>query len=301
MKNKELTGLLCALTATLCWACNYPVSRFMLGDGNTQIDEWFLSYLRIVIAIIFMLPFTFRGDDWSKFRFNWKRDWKMFVFLSFCSICEGVLAFVALKYTTAARASLMANTAPVFTLIISLAFAKESASGKKIIGMILGFCGILLVALSQGKDVFSSGLSTLGGDMLALISGIFWAVFTVFGGNVASKYSGVFCSVMFRLSGIFLMIPVMIAFNSKISFDFPPRVWLGTLYLGIISSGAAVGLWSYAQKYVKPGALGSFGYLSALMATIFSMIFLKEQITLSFVIAFAAILCGVFLMVKNRK
>ena len=299
MKNKQFIGLLCAFIATMCWACNYPVSRLMLG--GTQLDEWYLSYLRIIIAVLFMLPFTFKSGDWQLFRKNWKFDWKMFLFLGCCSIVEGVLCFVALKYTTAARASLMANTAPVFTLLISLLFAKEKANASKIAGMILGLCGIVLVALSQGKDIFSSGISTLGGDMLAVISGIFWSLFTVFGGNVSKKYSGLFCSVMFRATGLFLMIPVLIIFNSKITFDLPPRVWIGTLYLGIISSGVAVGIWSFAQKYVKPGALGAFGYLSALSATVFSMIFLKEQITLPFVIAFIAILSGVFLMIRNKE
>ena len=299
MKNKLFTGLLCAFTATMCWACNYPVSRFMLGD--TQIDEYFLSYLRIIIAIIFILPFTFKGNDWQTFKVRWKTDWKLFVFLSFCCLSEGVLAFVSLKYTTAARASLMANTAPVFTLLISLMSGKEKANCRKISGMLLGLIGITLVALTQGKDVFSGNLSTLTGDALALISGIFWSVFTVFGVNAAEKYSGLFCSVMFKMMGLFLMIPVLLVFNSKISFDFPLRVWIGIFYLGIFSSGMAVGLWSIAQKHVKPGALGSFGYLSALTATIFSMIFLKEQISLLFVISFAAILSGVFLMVNNRE
>lgn len=167
--------------------------------------------------------------------------------------------------------------------------------------MFLGLAGIILVAFSQGKDVFSSGLSTLGGDMLAVISGIFWSLFTVFGGNVSKKYSGLFCSVMFRATGLLLMIPVLVIFNSQITFDLPLKVWIGTLHLGVISSGVAVGIWSCAQKYVKPGALGAFGYLSALSATVFSMIFLKEQISLLFVIAFITILSGVFLMVRNRE
>ena len=300
MTRQEASGLRCALLATMCWACNYPVSRYMLGDSNIQTDEWYLSYLRLILAVIVLLPFTLRGGDWQKFRVNWKSDWKMFLFLSCCSICESVIAFVALKHTTAARASLMANTAPVFTLLISLLFARERAGIKKIIGMMLGLLGIFLASMSRGNDIFSSGGSTFSGDMLALTSGIFWSLFTVFGGDVSSRYSGLFCAVVFRASGLVLMLPVLWYFDSGITFNMPLRIWVGTLFLGIFSGGIAISLWSYAQKYVRPGALGSFGYLSALCATTFSMIFLKEQLTLSFAAAFFAVTGGVFLMIKNR-
>ena len=83
MTRQEVSGLRCALLATMCWACNYPVSRYMLGDSNIQTDEWYLSYLRLIFAVIVLLPFTLRGGDWQKFQVNWKTDWKMFLFLKY--------------------------------------------------------------------------------------------------------------------------------------------------------------------------------------------------------------------------
>ena len=182
MKNKQLTGLLCAFFATMCWACNYPVSRLMIG--GTQLDEWYLSYLRIVIAVLFMLPFTFKSTDWQLFKKNWKTDWKMFLFLGSCCIIEGVLCFVALKYTTAGRASLMANTAPVFTLLISLLFAKEKANASKITGMILGLCGIILVAYHREK-IFSPRAFPRSAE-------ICWPLYRVYSGRCSPSSAEMF-------------------------------------------------------------------------------------------------------------
>ena len=71
--------------------------------------------------------------------------------------------------------------------------------------------------------------------------------------------------------------------------------------IAAISGGVAVWLWSYAQKHVEPGVLGSFGYLSAICATLFSMIFLKESITPPFIIAFVMILGGMTLIISSGK
>ena len=302
MKNKRLLGLLCALTATMCWASNYPVSRLIFNCGGTaELDEWWSAWLRNLFCAVSLLPVTFIATkgSWKDFTANWRKDWKMFLFLGVALVGEGALCFAAAKYTTAARTSLFANTSPVFTLLISFLFAKELLSGRKITGVLMGLAGIVIAAVSRGGDAFTAGLSTLGGDLLALVSGIFWATFTVFGGNASSRYNGVFCTVMYRICGLLVMAPVL--FFCNISFDLPLTVWLGLIYMAVISGGVAVWLWSCAQKYVEPGVLGSFGYLSAFCATAFSMFFLKEKITWPFILAFCLILGGMALILKPVK
>ena len=164
----------------------------------------------------------------------------------------------------------------------------------------MGLGGIVLAAFSRGGDAFTStGMTTLGGDMLALLSGVFWALFTVFGGDASSRYNGAFCTVLYRFCGLLLMVPML--FFCDVTFDFSLRVWGGLIYLAAISGGVAVWLWSYAQKHVEPGVLGSFGYLSAICATLFSMIFLKESITASFIAAFVLILGGMTLIISSGK
>ncbi|MBO5723718.1 MAG: EamA family transporter [Lentisphaeria bacterium] len=301
-KNKRLVGLFCAFLATLFWSCNYPVSRFLFGKGAENLDEWAVSYLRLILALIFLLPFTVKKGDYKRLAGNWKMDGKFFLVMSIFTLAEVILAFVALKYTTAARASLMANASPVFTLIISFIAGREILSARKITGACLGMAGIILAGMSKGSDLFSGGnVSTLVGDLMALSSGIFWSLFTVFGEKVASRYNGMFCSAVFKIFGLVLMIPILLIFNCSFTFNLPLSVWIGLIYLGVFSSGLALALWAYAQKHVEPGAIGAFGYISATLATIFSMIFLKEKLTPVFIISFLMVLGGVALMIREKK
>ena len=301
-KNKRFLGLCCAFLATLCWACNYPVSRYLFGKGAENLDEWAVSYLRLILALIFLLPFTVKKGDYKRFCENWRSDGKFFLIMSIFTLAEVLLAFVSLKYTTAARASLMANASPLFTLFISFLAGREILNARKITGALLGMAGIVLVGISKGSDLFSgNNVSTLTGDLLALSSGVFWSLFTVFGEKVASRYNGLFCSAVFKIFGLILMVPLLLIFHSSFTFNLPLSVWIGLVYLGVVSSGLALALWAYAQKHVEPGAIGAFGYISATLATIFSMFFLKEKLTVTFLFSFLMVLGGVTLMIREKK
>lgn len=302
MNRDQLKGVFLGLTATGFWGSFYPMSRYLFGSEAEKIDELFVSFLRFAFAFLFLLPFLFRGDGLQKFRRNWKQDWGIFLFLAAVGIVgEGVLVFVATKYTTAARASLMANTSPVFTVLLSWLFAKEMLTGRKVRGMLLGFIGVMAAVLSRGTDLFTGGGSTVFGDFLAFGSGVFWAVYTVFGKRITERYGGMFCNAVLFGMGTLLMIPVMLLFGSKISFDFPVTVWLGLLYLGCCTNGLANGLWYCALKYIKPGELGSLGYISAMIAFTFSIVFLHEKITWLFGLSIVMVLSGVRLVLSTAQ
>ena len=302
MKKQRLTGLLCALLATLCWASNYPVSRLVFNcAGAGGLDEWWSSWIRNFLCAVCLLPFTFfcREKGWGQFFAGWKKDWRLFCFLGVALVGESALCFAAAKYTTAARTSLFANTSPVFTLLISFLAARELLNARKITGVFMGLAGVIIAAGSRGTDAFTADLSTLGGDLLALCSGIFWALFTVFGGDASKRYNGMFCTVIYRICGLAFLSPFLLFCN--VSFNIPLKAFLGILYMAVVSGGVAVWLWSYAQKHVEPGVLGSFGYLSAFCAAGSSMIFLGEKITFSFAAAFVLILGGLFLILKPGR
>lgn len=302
MKKQRLTGLLCALLATLCWASNYPVSRLVFNcAGAGGLDEWWSSWIRNFLCAVCLLPFTFfcREKGWGQFFAGWKKDWQLFCFLGVALVGESALCFAAAKYTTAARTSLFANTSPVFTLLISFLAARELLNARKITGVFMGLAGVIIAAVSRGTDAFTADLSTLGGDLLALCSGIFWALFTVFGGDASKRYNGMFCTVIYRICGLAFLSPFLLFCD--VSFNIPLKAFLGILYMAVVSGGVAVWLWSYAQKHVEPGVLGSFGYLSAFCAAGSSMIFLDEKITFSFAAAFVLILGGMFLILKPGR
>ena len=108
------------------------------------------------------------------------------------------------------------------------------------------------------------------------------------------------------LFGTLLMAPVLFfAVNAADWQAFKPRLWAGTVYTGVVTLAGANACWYAALRYLKPGVLGAFGYLSAAITFTLSSIVLKEKFSAMFILAISLILCGMTLMMsnpaKNRK
>jgi len=300
MLKQQVRGLLWGLAATFLWASFYPICRVLLGDCENHLDPFFFSFLRFVFGALILAPVLFPKKSQRKLKQTTRKDWAMLFFLATTGIIgQGVLVFWATKYTTASRASLMANTSPIFTIILSFLVLKEALTKKKIAGMILGFAGISLVILTRGGgDVLSTNSSTLFGDVLALISGMFWAVYTVYGETLSRRYGGLLCTAVLFEIGVLLMIPILFLTGSNCFLNLPWMVWLGIIYIGG-AGGLAYGFWYCALKYLTPGELGILGYLNALLVVLLSVLFLKEKITWEFIAAIAMVFYSVYLMMKR--
>ena len=301
MDTLKLKGIAFGLFSTVLWGSFYPVSRVLFGKAGEQFDEFFVSFIRFFLGFALFTPLFFTAANREKTKTALRKEWAVLLLLALIGIVgEGVLVFIANKYTTAARASLMANTTPIPTLLLSWLFAGELLNGRKAAGMLLGMAGALLAVLSRGGDLFSAGSATWPGDLLAFASGLCWAVYTVFGKGISQRYGALLVTAILYGAGCLLMVPVMLIARSSFSIAFPPAVRAGIVYLSV-SGLLASACWYRALKYLPPGELGSFGYLSALLAAGSSILFLHEKLSWGFLFAAAAVITGVWLMVGERK
>lgn len=274
----------------------------MFGESGDTLDPMTVSFLRFVLSGLFMTPFLIRRGNAAKVKNSFRDDWKMLLFIAaFGIVGEGVLVFVANKYTTAGRCTLLANTSPILTALLSYFFLHEALTRKKILGMLLGLAGIMLMVLSKkGNDVFGTGPHAGWGDLMALGSGMCWAVYTVFSRRLSLRYGGLLTSTVLFFIGALLMVPVTWIAGSSWELNFSWKMWLFIAYISGVVNGVGNGFWCLALKHLKPGELGAFGYLSAFIAITSSAICLKEELTWQFLLTAAMVFTGVFLMMKRQ-
>ena len=298
--SPRLKGIVCGLAATALWGSFYPVSRLVFGHELEHVDPLFVAFLRNAVCTAFLIPFLLSRTGMREFRANWRNDLPVLLLLAFSGVAEGVLVMIATRYTTAARASLLANAAPIFTVLIAWALVHDRPDRAQIVGMVLGFAGIVLAGCSRGSDLFTSG-GTRTGDLMALGSGFFWGVYTVLGGKAGRRYDAKFLTAAVALPGLLMMVPALVFCRCRPEFDFSPKVWLGLLYLGAGTGSFALVMWYQALKYLKAGELGSFGYATALLAVVFAVIFLRERFAFGFLLAIPCVLGGIGLMFRGGK
>ena len=301
MAGDKFKGILCALAATAIWGGSYTVSRFLFHGGDDGFDGFGASFLRFAISALVLFPALFNRPAWLTLRKNWRRDLPMFAFLALTGyVLEGTLVFFSTKFTTSARASLMANTAPIFTMLISCLATHEGLTGKKLVGVLLGALGIALTFMSQGNDLFAGTGSDAIGALLAVSSGICWSLYTVFGAEVVRKYDPWFISeILFVIATLTMPLAVPIC-GGNVTIALNWQTWLGIVYWGVFVSAVACGLWYVALKRLSPGELGAFGYLTPVVSLLLAMIFFAERPSWQFCAALALIVGGVTLMVNTR-
>ncbi len=302
MNFSRMKGILLGLAATACWGSTYPSCRFLFGSELENVNPIFVSFLVTAVTSCAMLPFLSSPRGRTELKEHWKSDWGLFLLMAAMSLGEGLLVYAASKYTTAARVSLLANTSPIFTVLIAFLTLKEPLGAGKAIGMVLGFAGIVLAAASRGMDIFTQNGNTLPGDLMAVCSGACWGLYTVVAGKMASRnYGSMFIGGMVYGLRILMLAAIVLLMPFPDVGKFSISVWIGLIYLGLFPGFLATCCWYQALKHLQPGELGSFGYFSATLAVTLSMIFLHERFSLLFILAIPCVLGGVALMLRRKN
>ena len=301
MNRDKIKGLILGFSATFCWASFYIVSRYFFGTDSDGLDPLWSSCLRYLLASLILFVCLVGLKQLSALKTALRKDWKMLLLLGVIGIAgESTLLFYSMKFTTAARSNLLTNISPVATAVMSWFITREVFSRSQIAGMLLGFIGMCTVFFLRGGDDFSGGnASFLPGDLMAVAAGICWSAFTVLGERAVRQYGPhvIMCGAF--LFGALVMIPIMGIAGSRVTLSIDLRGWLMILYIGGISNALANVCWYAALKFLKPGELGSFGYVSIILTFLLAFCFLGEKITLPFALCLATILFGTCLMLKN--
>lgn len=121
--------------------------------------------------------------------------------VAFCYFMQGILLLSANKYTTAANATVLQNTSPLYILLFNAVIAKQYPKRRDILA-----CGFLFLGISLAF-VGNMGGGGAVGNLMALCSGLFYAGVFFF-----SRQSGAdpLESLVLGNALYFLLIPALI-------------------------------------------------------------------------------------------
>ena len=104
--------------------------------------------------------------------------------------------FLAIDYIDISLATALANTMPIFITILSTFIRKETIGLRRIIAVLCGFCGVLVLSLPLNAEV-----SPLG--TLYALSGAFFAGMIFVYIRMLGKYNATFSTaIWYNIGGI---------------------------------------------------------------------------------------------------
>lgn len=284
MKTQFNNPTIIAIIVTLfCWASAFAGIRACL----TAYTPGELALLRFLVGSIILAIYAIS----ARMPLPKKQDWGAIAFIGFL----GITAYhLLLNYgeisVTAGAASLLVNTAPIFTALFSLAFLGERLSLRKWIGIAISFIGVVIITGTK-----SQGLSLDLDSLLILFAAICISIYMIIQKPYLKKYTALQLTTYIIWAGTIFLLPFLPSLIKALS-TAPLNATLAGVYLGIFPSAIAYTTWAYILAQIPASRAATLLYLVPVLAILIAWVWLQEIPTISSLIGGAIVLSGVVLV-----
>jgi drug/metabolite transporter (DMT)-like permease len=196
------------------------------------------------------------------------------------------LYFAALQLAPPAEANLVNYLWPLLIVLLSAPLAGERLGWPHLVGALLGFAGVVLLAFGRGLSF--TGAYALG-YALALGCAFTWSLYSVLSrrfGETPTDAIAAFCAASALLS-----LGCHLVFERTV-WPASTTAWLAVLALGLGPAGAAFYLWDHAVKRGDIRALGALAYATPILSTALLIACGRAEPTGTLLIAAALVTVG---------
>jgi drug/metabolite transporter (DMT)-like permease len=275
------------------------------GGGNPvfvkialkEIPVFAFNFLRFFIASLLILPLFLREKP------KITKDIYKLVLLSLLGVVNITLFAFGVKLTTATMSQIIYAGVPAVAGVLSYLFLSEKIGLNKIVGILLGFAGTILIVLLPIIGNPSAVKGNFLGNIIIFIAMLSWAAYTVFSKKFDNKYSPIYLNTFFILTAAVIeFFPAISDFSSSNPWWIhvsSGAVW-SLLFVSTFGTVATYVFYQYAVKHGTPLIASMSLYIQPIVTFGFASAILGEKLTLGLVIGAILIFLGTWRVAKNR-
>ncbi len=231
---------------------------------------------------------------------NLRRDWRVFAFLGVFNVVLfiGAQSFAVL-YLPSGTAAVLIYLQPILVGVLAWTVLGEPLTATKIVGLLLGFAGI--VAVSSGGLIDAAGEVTLVGVVSGVASALAWAIGTVGFKKYEARISTLWAVALPFLAGgaALTVLGLFLEPLSGISWSGP--LVSSVLYSAFIGTGLAWLLFFGLVRAGEASRVASFIFVVPLAAVVIGAIVLDEALGLPLLAGAALIVSGIYLVNRTPR
>lgn len=265
-----------ALLCCFLWGSAFPMVKigyemFSISESDTASQILFAG-IRFALAGALVIVFGSLIAKKPLYPKNKAEIGHCLVLSLFQTILQYTAFYIGLAHTSGVKSSVLVALNVFLSLILSaLVFRMEKLTVPKVIGVIIGFAGVVLINFEAGGF---SGFS-LNGEGAILFSAFAYSVSSV----LIKKYSSTEDPVMlsgwqFLIGGI-IMALFAAAAGGRIHMQADIKSVLAILYLALISA-VAYTVWGLLLKYNPVSRVAVMGFMNPVFGVLLSALFLGE-------------------------
>jgi len=269
MEKKELSVYGGLVLAMLIWGMTFVFYKISF--------ESFRPVTVILLRLIISVPFIFiSGSLLRKIERVEKKDlW----YLLLLSVFEPFLYFMGesygLTYVSSTLAAVIVAIIPLLVPVAAFFAYRERLNLMNKIGLLISFCGVLLVIMTSDVE-WSATITGVLFMFMAVISAVAMAILIK---RLTYRYNGFTITAYQNLFGIFLFLPFFFLWDYDVFISTIPtrNSLLALLYLGVFGSSITFILFARGVRELGASKANIFANLIPVFAAVFSFLVLKES------------------------
>ena len=281
------------ILAGALWGTSFPIIKI----GLRTIDPFTFVFWRFFVSCIVLLIVMLLL---KKLEFKIANK-KLLIFLGISNALGYLLQYVAMPYTTAAKAALFINLSAMWVALLSPKLLGEKFSPKKIAGVLFGLAGIVFVSTNLDFSTLNQGQTAA--DVLLTISGLTWAIFMIYNKKlVTNSTSATFQNMTLVLIFTFLSIAPFSVLAGPGFFALDGWAWAAIVWTAIVCWVLPYYLWLEGLKHLSASTSTILLLSEIIVAIVASIIVLKEPVTIfSTIGAFLIVIAIALVSVRDKK
>ncbi len=284
----RLRPYLLLLLLAVVWGAHWPLAKIALRD----VPPFTYAALRAGIGLVAVAAVQIaRGQ----LRRPDRRDWPIVLSIALGQMAGGmVLMNVALPQISAGRSSILVYTMPLWVAVIQIAALRRIASGRQLLGLIVGLVGIALLINPLAIDWNSPG--QVAGSAELIVSAIIWAVTTI---HIRSQHWHSTPMDLETWQLLVATVPLVVAalvLDAGKPVHWNPVSVSLVLYSGLLATAIAFWLSQSISRSLTPLAT-TMGFLAVpVVGLLSSALILGEPLTLVDIAGFAVTFAGILIV-----
>jgi len=260
----------------------------VLSPVNLALLRW------IVASFLFLALLPIIGRAKSKLE---RKDLPRLLVVAFSNV---VGYHISLNYAetsiSAGLSGLLISFGPVFIVLLSVLLLNEKAGRKVLVALVLAIVGALILSVGS---ISLSDFASLYGPVEVALSALFYAMFSVLGKPLVSKYGSAPTTIWAGVLGTAMMLPLLsTSFISQVE-SMPLNGWISVLYLSILSTVLGYTLFYTLIRHKAVSTISIQLYLAPIVSVVGGVMLLGESVTTFTVIGGALMLAAVALATKH--
>lgn len=223
---------------------------------------------------------------------------------SWCFVGTGVFSIVFFSYcyfrnvqvSSAAFASILMYTSPVWVTLLSMIFFKEKMNRSKWIALVMALVGCVLVSGMIG----GAGAVSVQGILLGLGSGIGYGLYSIFGRFALNKgYHPMTVSAYTFLLACVGVLPFVSVSSIINKFVQNPVLLVPALCMAVLSTAMSFSLYTLGLAHMEPGRAAVLATLEPIVSTVVGVALYQESISVTMFAGIVLVLVSSIIISKK--